>query len=65
MGIPPRFAVDKEEIAAASTLLRSLCAVRDADMMPSDRFELAQTSSQEVGWVHRVGTEPLPCGGPR
>jgi len=35
---------------AASTLLKSLCAVQDGDLLPSERFELPVTSAQEVGW---------------
>jgi len=46
-------AVDKHEMDAANTLLKSLCSVRDGDLLPSERFELPMTSSQEVGWVYK------------
>lgn len=52
--------VDKQEMDAANTLLKSLCSVQDDDTLPSERFELPMTSSQEVGWVHKPLVPPNP-----
>mmetsp|Transcript_37016 Transcript_37016/g.91478 ORF Transcript_37016/g.91478 Transcript_37016/m.91478 type:complete len:151 (-) Transcript_37016:336-788(-) len=48
--VVPSTKINKGEMDAASTLLKSLCAVQDADLLPSERFELPVTSAQEVGW---------------
>ena len=46
-----------EEVEEAQNLLNNVCISNAMDLVPTQKYEVPQTSSQEYGWCSR----PLVC----
>ena len=47
----------------ASTLLKTLCSIKDAEVAPPDKYELSKTSAQDYGWVSKPLVDKNPMFG--
>ncbi|GAQ80305.1 hypothetical protein KFL_000510050 [Klebsormidium nitens] len=53
--VNPHIKITAEDFENATSRLASMCTLKDDHLLPSEKYELPQTSAQEYGWV----TKPL------
>jgi len=51
--ITPQTFADAEELRLAPLRLQALTTLKDVDKLPTQRYDMPQTSNQEIGWYHK------------
>ncbi|KAK3236233.1 hypothetical protein CYMTET_53615 [Cymbomonas tetramitiformis] len=50
----PNTSMSKSDLDAANQTLREVCSVKNADVVPPEKYESPQTAGHELGWHSKV-----------